>query len=928
MAAIDTGLYYIIEANNTSKCLGVVNWSSDNGANVREHTLNKTEGQTCFVSELEDGDGYIIGFPLTGKVLCVADKGAGAGRWYVGNAFTMASDGNTDEWVQNTTGIDYAYVGDVYLNQARLTTFRCVLAGDIKTAKWTYTGNVASAVGNPAVGTRWFSGTGINSIWGGKYKNSEVENARVGDMYLNYNSGFVFRCTVAGTPNVATWEYVTNIQPARTRTDDNTNVYQHDWDSTEAEIWNIEATGNSVVVSGETLDTYFISTALDDTKVLAINESGNAVIYSRTNTSVQKEFAFIPIETVPEGTYRLIPQSAKDTCIAIQGNSDASGAWAIHSALKNDDASCNYQIWKVDHMNDGTASIRSAANGNALAVKASSGLYYGAVVEWDADDSELWVMRELGSALYNGASMPTYHVAVAEGESNLVLDSYGMESASVRSKSLSKWAPLTQAGLNLSQQRYLVIPAEGYASSGISVPSDLALYMDGQISDLLGSNDAVYYAYPCWRGSGEEWQVRWCYQYRAVGDTKYCADSIDGNKNGWSPYYALGDGSKANSGWGAPGEANCTATFVNGWYIADQPIILSNLGTANGKYDGYHIYFEVRQVVHNYGTLGIDAHGGAAAGYMWVCWQPTITFSNASISLNGVSIDYVMQPVRGKNNIKISCEYFDIEGTSIKSSGTLKTSKIKAIPNMRRTSLSVPITWEITSANGLTTTGTTTVTITNSLGQASPFSGVDETWAEQSRILKLTVPQNNSGLRTWLQIDDSDDLIECPSYSHNIYVYYPFNKPFTVIIYALVNNTVKVWKQTYEAIKCNARMWNWDGTYPTVRHYLDLSYGLGSPPNESIKTAPTAQARSTTMRKWGVSQVGNTFNQDRNITGVLIDAMYPDILNVIDEFSQCRFSWYRNPEGEVMRVSVLGVTCNETREGVHQVAVQIKRVDS
>ena len=920
MASISTGLYYIVEANDPTKCLGVKSWSSDNEANVQEHNLNKTEGQTCFVSEAEDG--YIIGFPLTGKVLCVADKGAGAGRWYVGSAFTMSSDGNTDEWVQNTTGIEYAYVGDVYLNQARLTTFRCTYAGDVNHAKWTYTGNVASAVGNPTIGTRWHSGTGINSIWGGIYKTSEVANAIVGDMYLNYNSGFVFRCTKAGAPNVATWEFVADIQAARTRTDDGTNVFQHDWDGTKAEVWNIEDAGSTVVVDGQTMEAYFISTTLDTTKVLTINTGGNAVIYSRTaSDTLNKKYAFVPIGSVPEGTYRLIPQVDKTVCIGVQGNSDAAGAWCVHETTNDSNNECNYQVWKVDHINDGLCSIRCAANGNALASKVSKGLYYGAVEEWIASSAELWVARMLGSASYNSDNMPTYHVAVQEGQSNLVLDAFGMEDQLTRATSLSKWACLTAGAQTLARQRYLFVPAEAYAASGVSVPTNLALMGDGAIGDNLGAN-GVAYVYPCWQGDGSEWQVRWCYQYRAVGDTKYCADDISGNKNGWSPYYALGDSSKANNGWGAQGYGNCTATFVNGWYIADQPIILSKLGIASGKYDGYHIYFEVRQVVHDYGELGVDAHGGTASGYMWVCWQPTIAFSNLVISPDGVSIDYTMQPVRAKNNIKISCDYFTIDAQAVKSTGTLTTSKLKAIPNVSASTIDVNLAWEITSATELTSTGSTIVQATNNMANASVLTGVQETWIAVTRRLAVQLPSGVSKQRMWLNIDGEDELIECSCIGRTFDVYYPFNRAFSLKCYAIQNNVVKTWSKSYQPQACKVRCWNW-----SAGGYFELAYGIGNTPQESIKTTPTVQSRKTTMRRWSLTQMGNAFDRSHSVTGALVDELYANAYAAIDALSRCKFAWYRNPEGEVIRVAVASVTANEVREGIHQISIENKRVD-
>lgn len=65
-------------------------------------------------------------------------------------------------------------------------------------------------------GSQWYSGTGITgtSTTATIFSGSGVTSALVGDYYINTNSDYVYRCTVAGAPSTAKWVYTGSIKGA------------------------------------------------------------------------------------------------------------------------------------------------------------------------------------------------------------------------------------------------------------------------------------------------------------------------------------------------------------------------------------------------------------------------------------------------------------------------------------------------------------------------------------------------------------------------------------------------------------------------------------------------------------------------------------------------------------------------------------------
>lgn len=80
-------------------------------------------------------------------------------------------------------------------------------------ANYVYTTARQSMRGATGTAGKWYAGTGITgtSTTATIFPNSGVSSAVVGDMYLNTDTGYTYRCTTAGAASAAKWVYTTDI---------------------------------------------------------------------------------------------------------------------------------------------------------------------------------------------------------------------------------------------------------------------------------------------------------------------------------------------------------------------------------------------------------------------------------------------------------------------------------------------------------------------------------------------------------------------------------------------------------------------------------------------------------------------------------------------------------------------------------------------
>ena len=181
-------------------------------SSIRAGTVTTgTPGTNAAVEITKSGTEAVINFTIpAGATGTKGATGTRGSRWSTGTAITGTS---TTAAVFSGSGITDALVNDMYLNTSTGYVYRCTTAGNASTAKWVYTGSIKGAAGatgaTGARGSRWSTGTAITgtSTTAAVFSGSGITDALVNDMYLNTNTGYVYRCTVAGNASTAKWVY-------------------------------------------------------------------------------------------------------------------------------------------------------------------------------------------------------------------------------------------------------------------------------------------------------------------------------------------------------------------------------------------------------------------------------------------------------------------------------------------------------------------------------------------------------------------------------------------------------------------------------------------------------------------------------------------------------------------------------------------------
>ncbi len=235
--------------------------SVDGGYNI--YTFTKSDGTESTFTVKNGTKG------ATGSTGATGIRGS---MIYWGTSITGTSTAAT---IFSSSGVSSALVNDLYINTNTWNVYQCSTAGNGSTAKWVYKGNIKGStgaqgsagvsagfgtptatidenIGTPSVtvttsgsntakifnfvfknlkgekgdkgatgasgtrGSRWYTGTTITgtSITDTVFSSSGISNALENDMYLNTSTSNVYKCTNAGTANVAKWVYVGNIKGA------------------------------------------------------------------------------------------------------------------------------------------------------------------------------------------------------------------------------------------------------------------------------------------------------------------------------------------------------------------------------------------------------------------------------------------------------------------------------------------------------------------------------------------------------------------------------------------------------------------------------------------------------------------------------------------------------------------------------------------
>lgn len=131
-------------------------------------------------------------------------SGSRGATWYIGTNIsgTLAGDNFYTE-----SGVDYALVDDMYLNSDTYGIYKCTKGGNSESAKWRYLGNIKGVDG-----TKWFTGIFVTGTEENKIASiGSSDGVRVDDLYLNTNTGNVYKC-VSTASVTSRWDYISTIK--------------------------------------------------------------------------------------------------------------------------------------------------------------------------------------------------------------------------------------------------------------------------------------------------------------------------------------------------------------------------------------------------------------------------------------------------------------------------------------------------------------------------------------------------------------------------------------------------------------------------------------------------------------------------------------------------------------------------------------------
>ena len=716
------------------------------------------------------------------------------------------------------------------------------------------------------------------------------------------------------------------------------NIRTFPFNDTPAQHWKFVRTGDNAVVNGKTLSVYFIQTVstnhgdneqAQSDALYCIMASGNPPGQgSNVKLQIQNaeynwkgKFVFSPVPSVPNGAYKIAPYLSGTAVLGVAGHSKANGASCVLEANVEDS---NWQVFVVDSLDDGTASIRCVEHGFSLDVSYSQNTPNPKnndnliLWPWHAGVNQKWVVKYCAQmAKRNNEDMPLYKVINQWGNDQYVIDVNGNKSTP--NTNVRIWQ---MSNSRNNPQSFWFDPTEAYDKK-LTVPSEIVGSVNGNYGALLGSSGAST-VYPAWRGSGEAWKVRYRTRKRTV-------DKANNYRTAWSAWKSLDQGVGIYDGWDVAGVPTATAVLGDGRYTASEGVsfTLGNSGTAADLVD---VEFEVRQLSAmslDWTETEVYSHSGSAAKVCTVAYKPTLTIGAVNIKMTGAEVTYTSTFHRSSNKVHIWVDgLFDTSGNGIGYTGTLKSSKILRVPESNE---EVTVKWSITTVDGITVTGSQNVNLVVAFAGA-PEMTCTTNLNQEMHLLEVTTPAGTTDARLWMTLLDQktiegyEEVVEIEKVSSRVFkVPYPLTGRFLLFVAAIVNNVMKVWFTT-QVMSMNdiTRLWNFGDT---LSEYCIGTWAMDTPPEESVDTTKSNDDRPTTSGTWNRVRFGNVLSQSRSITAIAMDDIDKTGRSKVKALSTQKYAWYRNPEGEVVRVAIISV--NEVRKYYgSEFTVEMRRVDA
>lgn len=125
-------------------------------------------------------------------------------KWFVGNGISGGE--SVSNQVFPSSGVSSALEKDLFLNKESCDVYVCTTSGGSSQATWSYSCNI-KGTGGLQTGNQIYGTPETGTV----FENSGIEYAYVGDMYLNTDTGCLYKCVEEGNSSTAKWVYTGSI---------------------------------------------------------------------------------------------------------------------------------------------------------------------------------------------------------------------------------------------------------------------------------------------------------------------------------------------------------------------------------------------------------------------------------------------------------------------------------------------------------------------------------------------------------------------------------------------------------------------------------------------------------------------------------------------------------------------------------------------
>ena len=569
---------------------------------------------------------------------------------------------------------------------------------------------------------------------------------------------------------------------------------------------------------------------------------------------------------IANGTYEILSLMDVTMAVDVNGSSVANSAtvqlWGRNGS--------NTQKWQLTSQS-GYWFIKNS--GKSLDVQRAQQKAGTPVIMYthSGNANQRWKVTEVGTQAVNGTSYPVVTIGAFNGTS-LMLDVTGKKTAP--RTVIEIWT--ANGGDN---QRFVLVPTEGRSTGGSTagLPT-LPTPSAGAAGTSVGTASSGTIAlasgtvYPCWRGSGSTYQLRYRTRTRAAG----------GAVGAWSNWMSISDGSTGCDGWGAPGMSNCSATDAGGRKWSPNGVAVDN----SSAHDLTEIEFSVREWRAASGSSEA-AHGEALTWTVRVARPVAVSDIDAALSPEGVVVSWASSATTAGNTVTIRSEQTGAQ-TVVGAASAATQIPMRSLARRVAEGDSVRLTVTVTTPDGLSASRTETVALSYQSGHGSGLS-----LSASVAGTVATVTASDPSARLWLVVPRGHGTryVEVPG-SSPWKVAPPLGVPWTA--YAAVGGTT--WRSVTQEFPAIA-----DGGYHVTSQDcgtdLAIYHNLGRSPEFSPRYARSSRSMEVMGRERPVNALGSSTAASWTLKGAVHGSTLDEGVALADWAAHAGHVYFRAPNG-------------------------------